>query len=71
MARRRRLSGTVAEFDDDLGLGVVRAEDGSTHSFHCTAISDGTRHIDAGTHVTFSLVAGRVGRHEADAVTPL
>ncbi|MHB1139149.1 MAG: hypothetical protein ACYC2O_09355 [Microthrixaceae bacterium] len=70
MARRVRRRGTVVDFDDDRGLGTVRDEDGATHPFHCTAIADGSRHIDVGTTVRYSLVAGRVGGHEADGLTP-
>jgi cold shock CspA family protein len=64
---RRR--GTVVDFDDERGLGTVRDDDGTTHPFHCTAIADGSRHVDVGAVVEYSLVAGRVGRHEADGLT--
>jgi hypothetical protein len=43
----------------------VRAEDGSQHWFHCTAIADGTRTIDVGAPVIFRLAAGHLGRWEA------
>jgi len=64
------VSGTVIEFDDDKGWGTVRAEDGTEHFFHCTAIADGTRTIDLATDVTFDVVAGRLGRWEATAIRP-
>jgi cold shock CspA family protein len=57
--------GTVVEFDDPRGLGVVRADDGVEYPFHCTAMADGSRTISVGTDVSFRVVAGRVGRWEA------
>ncbi|MGH8981692.1 MAG: hypothetical protein ACRDWE_11865 [Acidimicrobiales bacterium] len=63
--------GTVAELDEARGLGEVREPDGHAWSFHCTAISDGTRRIEAGTPVAFCLVPGHLGRMEAGEVTPL
>jgi cold shock CspA family protein len=65
-----RQSGTVTEFDDDAGLGVV-AGDGGPYPFHCTAIADGTRTIPAGTPVTFEVVAGHLGRWEAADIRPV
>lgn len=63
--------GVVAEFDEPRGLGVVRGDDGSTYRFHCTAVADGTRNVDSGTRVVFSLAAGHLGRYEARAVTTI
>lgn len=64
-------SGTVAEFDDKVGLGMVTSEDGDTrYPFHCTQIAGGTRTIEVGTAVTFVVVAGRGGRWEAAHVKP-
>jgi cold shock CspA family protein len=62
--------GVVAEFDEAVGLGTVRSDDGVTHPFHCTAIADGSRTIEPGTAVTFAVVAGHQGLWEATAVTP-
>jgi cold shock CspA family protein len=62
-------AGVVEAFDDDRGLGTIRAEDGAELPFHCTAIADGTRTIPVGAPVTFVVTAGRLGRWEADAVT--
>jgi cold shock CspA family protein len=69
MARAGVLRGRVDRFDDAAGHGVVRADDGDEFFFHCTAIADGTRTIDAGTAVTFEVVPGRRGRWEAAGVT--
>jgi cold shock CspA family protein len=64
-------TGVVAAFDEPRGLGVVRADgDGAEVPFHCTAIADGTRTIPVGQPVRFRLVAGRLGRWEADAIAP-
>jgi cold shock CspA family protein len=59
------MRGTVTEFDDPRGLGVVTADDGTRFPFHCTAIADGTRTIEVGTVVEFEVVPGRMGRWEA------
>ena len=72
--------GTVSSFDDPRGLGcedlirvaaVLTAEDGTSYPFHCTAIADGTRTIEAGTAVTFEVVPGHLGRWEAAAIAPV
>jgi len=65
-----RLTGTVAEYDDHAGCGWVEADDGRRLWFHCTQIADGSRHLNSGTHVRFSIFAGQRGRWEAGAVTP-
>ena len=62
-------SGTVTEFDEPVGLGVVTADDGTPYPFHCTQIADGTRTIAVGTKVHFTLWA-RLGTYEAAAITP-
>ncbi|MGH9114839.1 MAG: hypothetical protein ACRDWW_03325 [Acidimicrobiales bacterium] len=74
--------GTVVEFDDHVGLGVVECagRDGeggrpagagpARYGFHCTQIAGGTRTIAVGTAVTFGLLPGRGGRWEAADVTP-
>ena len=62
--------GVVEDFEETRGLGTVRDEWGR-YPFHCTAISDGTRRIAAGTPVCFVLVAGHGGSFEASSVTKL
>jgi cold shock CspA family protein len=64
-AQRR---GVVEEFDPVVGLGRIRGNDG-TFEFHCTQIADGTRTIEVGTAVIFTVRAGRLGRWEAGGVT--
>ncbi len=61
--------GVVAEFDEPRGLGVVVADDGSTNPFHCTALADGTRMVEVGTTVVFSVAPGHGGRYEARALS--
>ncbi|MGB6059711.1 MAG: hypothetical protein WBF71_15765 [Microthrixaceae bacterium] len=71
MALGRSRVGTILEFDDDSGLGTVRDQaDGSAFDFHCTAIVDGSRHIDADVEVTFDLRATHGGRIEASQIVP-
>jgi CspA family cold shock protein len=61
------MNGTVREFDEAKGLGVVAATDDGTFLFHCIEIADGTRTIDAGQAVTFRPLA-RFGAFQAGAV---
>jgi cold shock CspA family protein len=64
-------TGVVSTFDEPRGLGSVRADDGSTYPFHCTALADGTRDVAPGRRVVFCVVAGHGGRDEARAVATL
>jgi len=64
------LAGTVAEFDDPRGLGVVRADDGIEYPFHCTQIADGTRTIAVDAPVSFETAASTLGRWEARNIVP-
>ena len=59
------MQGSVAEFDEAKGYGIVRAQDGRELFFHCTQIADGSRTIDVGAEVTFEVVPGHQGRWEA------
>lgn len=63
------LHGTVTEFDDPRGLGVIADEDGNLYPFQCTRIADGTRTIAVGAAVSFEVAAGQMGRWEAVAIT--
>jgi cold shock CspA family protein len=58
------VEGTVVEFDEPRGLGVIDAG-GERYPFHCTAIADGTRTIPVGTAVQFEVRPGGMGRWEA------
>jgi cold shock CspA family protein len=57
--------GRVASFDAARGLGTVTDDAGNVFAFHATAIADGSRRIDVGTRVSYSLAPGHGGRHEA------
>jgi cold shock CspA family protein len=63
-------TGVVVAFDEAVGLGTVRADDGSEFGFHCTQIADGTRTIAAGARVRFDVAPGHRGLWEAVALTP-
>ena len=58
-------TGTVADFDEDKGIGTVRSDDGRELPFHCTSVADGSRTVEVGARVTFTVVAGHLGRWEA------
>ena len=64
------LTGRVASFDDATGWGEIAADGGTEYPFHCTAIADGTRSVEAGTRVSFWLAPGHRGVWEAAGVTP-
>ncbi|MXZ77098.1 MAG: cold-shock protein [Acidimicrobiia bacterium] len=64
------LTGRVASFDDGTGWGVIAADGGIEYPFHCTAIADGTRTIEAGVAVSFRLTPGHRGQWEGAGVTP-
>ncbi len=62
--QRSTRTGTVAAFDESVGLGVVAGTDGVDYPFHCIEIADGSRSIPVGADVTFDLLA-KLGRWEA------
>ena len=62
-------TGVVRSFDVERGLGEVADADGTVYPLHCTQIADGSRRIDPGTPVTFSVLA-KLGRYEATDVRP-
>ena len=68
VTREPRL-GKVTVFDEDRGLGMISADDGSELSFHCTSIVGGQRRIAEGARVTFATVPGHLGVLEAVGVT--
>ena len=57
--------GQVASFDPIRGLGAVADDDGSSYGFHATAIADGSRRIEVGTSVVFTVSPGHRGLYEA------
>jgi cold shock CspA family protein len=64
-------AGVVEEFDDRRGLGTIVAGDGDVLPFHCTAIADGSRTVEAGRRVQFRVVPGLSGRWEATQIEKL
>jgi hypothetical protein len=68
--RSTRRRGRVGAFDAEAGLGEVRAEDDRAYPFHCVAIADGTRRVEVGAAVTFTVGPGLPGRWEAFDIRP-
>jgi cold shock CspA family protein len=64
------MTGTVHEFDETKGLGVIQTRDGRAFPFHCIEIADGTRTIASGHAVAFHPLA-RFGAFQAGAVEKL
>lgn len=60
--------GIVVEYDTDRGIGEIETTEGLRVSFHCSVLSDGSRLIDEGATVEFTIGAGRLGRWEAVSV---
>lgn len=74
--------GTVVDYDDPRGIGTVRSTQRLDHSgqghpsdgpfrFHCVSITDGSRAIEVGRAVAFTVRPGHRGHWEAIEVTPL
>jgi cold shock CspA family protein len=61
--------GRVVTFDAASGLGTVETHGGGDHyAFHCVEITDGSRQIDVGTIVAFTIIL-KLGALEAACVT--
>ena len=63
--------GRVDSFDPGRGLGTVADDDGAAYGFHATAIADGSRRIDVGAEVTFTVAPGHRGLYEARSLVPV
>lgn len=61
---QQRLTGSVVDFDFEVGLGHVLGDDGAERMFHCVEIADGSRKIAVGTRVSYVPVV-RFGLDEA------
>lgn len=57
--------GRVADFSPERCLGVVEEEGGARFAFHCVEIAGGTRRIEIGARVVYSLRPGHDGLLEA------
>jgi cold shock CspA family protein len=64
------VDGTVASFDEHVGLGIITGHDGAEYPFHCVEIVDGTRTIEVGAEVEFDLLC-KLGRVEACRIGPV
>jgi cold shock CspA family protein len=69
VAEHRVKVGRVVAFDEHAGLGQVETAAGQRFDFHCTALTDGSRHIGTGEPVVFRVGPGGPGRWEAHEVT--
>jgi cold shock CspA family protein len=63
--------GRVTAFDPTRGLGTVDDDDGTAYGFHATAIADGSRRIEVGTTVVFTVSPGHRGLYEARSLVPV
>ena len=63
--------GRVASFDRARGLGTVDDDEGKSLGFHATAIADGSRRIEVGTTVVFTVTPGHRGLYEARSLVPV
>jgi cold shock CspA family protein len=61
------MDGTVREFDEERGIGVIVGADEQSFLFQCIEIADGTRTIDAGQAVSFRPLP-RFGAFQAGAI---
>jgi hypothetical protein len=60
----QRHSGVVVAFDAHVGLGDIKDQHGAVWPFHCVSVSDGSRSVEIGAHVKFT-VRFHVRRDEA------
>ncbi len=63
--------GRVASFDQRRGLGTVTDDVGTSYGFHATAIADGSRRIEVGQVVMFTVAPGHRGLYEARSLVTL
>lgn len=63
--------GVVARFDARRGDGVIRTDEGEELYFHCVALRDGTRDVEAGTRVVGVRRVGHLGRDEVGDIDKL
>ena len=61
------MDGTVTEFDEQSGIGLIVTADDQRFLFQCIEIADGTRDIDVGQAVSFRPLP-RFGAFQAGAI---
>lgn len=64
------LTGTVTQFDRRVGLGEITDGEGRIWPFHCAMLTDGSRSVEVGTTVQFT-VRFHVAREEAFEISSL
>jgi len=65
-----QIRGTVTEFDESRGLGVLRSDLGAHYGFHCVDIADGSRTIAVNARVRTVRHVGLSGHDDVVAVEP-
>ncbi|CAB4618026.1 unannotated protein [freshwater metagenome] len=63
-------TGTVTQFDRRVGLGEITDREGRVWPFHCAMLTDGSRNVEVGTAVQFT-VRFHVVREEAFEISSL
>ena len=66
--RDDRHAGRVVSFDEYVGLGEIESSDGGRYPFHCIELADGSRTINPGAAVQFSVLC-KLGRYEAATIS--
>ena len=61
------MDGTVTEFDEPRGIGLIVGADAQPYVFQCIEIADGTRDIAVGQAVSFHPLP-RFGAFQAGAI---
>lgn len=68
MSTIHEVIGTVADFDEFRGDGVIVNELGESFYFHCVEIADGTRRVPLGARVTGRRMVGHLGADEVGSI---
>lgn len=66
----RTVTGTVEEWDEPRGVGVVRTDDGRALEVQATNVADGSRTATVGQRVSVVAAPGHHGRWQALALRP-
>lgn len=64
------VAGTVEEWDEPRGVGLVRADDGRALDLQATNVADGSRTATVGQRVSVVVAPGHRGRWQALALRP-
>ncbi len=71
LSRNLLRTGRVEVFDEAVGLGAIIDEKGRRFPFHCVVIADGSRAIEVGRRVRFSIIEANLATIEAGAIESL